>query len=155
MNSKLLFLFVALAFVALMAGSCAKQAKVAAPTEEVPVAVEEEGGDTTLEVSLPESLVVTETPPIVTPSPAIVPAQTYGYRVQIGAFSSQSNAEMFASAARSRFSERVYVEFVSPYNKVRVGDLLSREEAEGLKARALQMGYPGSFIVETMVSPGQ
>jgi len=136
-----LVVLVALVMVAAMAVSCAKKPPVTEPTEELPVLVEEE--------------TVEEEPVVIEEEPEVpeIPPETYGYRVQIGAFLSQQNAEMFAAAARGRFTEKVYVQYIEPYHKVRIGDLLSRGDAEMLKAKALQLGYPGSFIVESMVTP--
>lgn len=143
MNPKHLVLLIIFVIGALMVTSCAKKPEVGEPTEELPVLVEEEPME-----EFPESLVVEE---IEAPT---VPVETYGYRVQIGAFMSQSNAELFAAAARANLTGNVYVEQIPPWHKVRVGDLLSREEAEMLRAKVLQLGYPGSFIVETMVTLG-
>lgn len=149
MNSKHLVLLIVFVVVALMVTSCGKRPEVGEPTEELPVLVEEE-----LIEEMPETLMVEEELIPEQIEVPIVPVETYGYRVQIGAFMSQSNAELFAAAARTRFTENVYVEPVPPWHKVRVGDLLSREEAEMLKGKALQLGYSGSFIAETMVTPG-
>lgn len=141
MTLRHLVVLVALVMVAAMAVSCAKKPPVTEPTEELPVLVEEE--------------TVEEEPVVIEEEPEVpeIPPETYGYRVQIGAFLSQQNAEMFAAAARGRFTEKVYVQYIEPYHKVRIGDLLSRGDAEMLKAKALQLGYPGSFIVESMVTP--
>jgi cell division septation protein DedD len=141
MTFKHLVVLVAVVFLAVMVSSCAKKPPVTEPTEELPVLVEEEPVEEPVEEPIEE--------PVIPPAPA----ETYGYRVQIGAFVSQQNAEMFAAAARSRFTETVYVQYVEPYYKVRVGDLLSRGDAEMLKAKVLQLGYPGSFIVESMITP--
>ncbi len=144
MNPKHLVLLIIFVIGALMVTSCGKKPEVGEPTEELPVLVEEEPVE-----EFPEELVVEEEIEV-----PIVPVETYGYRVQIGAFMSQSNAELFAAAARTNLTGNVYVEQIPPWHKVRVGDLLSREEAEMLRAKVLQLGYPGSFIVETMVTPG-
>ncbi|MFQ5907100.1 MAG: SPOR domain-containing protein [bacterium] len=151
MSLKHLLVLVALVIAASMVVSCAKQPKVSEPTEELPFVAEEEAEEEVQEEAIEEEAVEEVTEEEVE---AVPPAETYGYRVQIGAFMSQSNADLFAAAARQKFTENVYVEYIAPYHKVRVGDLLSREEAEALKAKALQLGYPGSFIVETMVTPG-
>jgi len=47
----------------------------------------------------------------------------------------------------------VYIQHIPPYYKVRVGDFLTKEEAKVVKQQAMQMGYRGAFIVETMISP--
>lgn len=78
----------------------------------------------------------------------------YGYRVQILAASIKENAERFAAEAQARFpDQRVYVEFIPPYYKVRIGDFLTREEAEAFKAKARSLGYFDAFIVETQINP--
>jgi hypothetical protein len=86
-------------------------------------------------------------------TPVMAPQKVYGFRVQIFASSTRDGAERVAGDARAVFSEPVYVEYIAPYYKVRVGDLLTAEDVEQLKDRALSMGYRGAFIVETMVTP--
>ena len=106
-----------------------------------------------------EQPVVREAPvvePYVPPqpeSPVMSPQKVYGFRVQIFASSTEENATRVASDAREVFTDRVYVEYVAPYYKVRVGDYLTHEEVEPLKNKALSLGYRGAFIVETMVTP--
>ena len=99
-------------------------------------------------------------PPVAEPyvpprkEPAVMaPQKVYGFRVQIFASSTEENASRVAADAREVFGERVYVEYVAPYYKVRVGDYLTSEEVEPLKNKALSLGYRGAFIVETMVTP--
>jgi len=89
-------------------------------------------------------------PEVISPPQAI---ETLGFRVQIHAFQSKSGANGAADKARFQFPERVYVEYIAPYYKVRVGDCMTRAEAEMLRARARQLGYGDAFIVETMVKP--
>jgi hypothetical protein len=103
---------------------------------------------------------VVSEPPVVEPyvpappeAPARAPQKVYGFRVQIFASSTEENASRVASDAREMFTDRIYVEYVSPYYKVRVGDYLTREEVEPLKNKALSLGYRGAFVVETMVMP--
>ena len=83
----------------------------------------------------------------------MAPQKVYGFRVQIFASSTEENATRVATDARDFFTDRVYVEYIAPYYKVRVGDYLTHEEVEPLKDKALTLGYRGAFIVETMVSP--
>lgn len=95
-------------------------------------------------------------PPIVTPTappPTPAPAAILGFRIQIFASSTQKNASRVADDARAAFTENVYVQHVAPYYKVRIGDFLTREDAQALQAKALQKGYRGAFVVETMISP--
>jgi len=92
-----------------------------------------------------------------TPSPAAPPAapqgSVYGFRVQIFASSTEKNAMKIVDDARSAFSGRVYVEHAAPYYKVRIGDCLTKEDADVLKTKAVSLGYRGAFIVETMINP--
>ena len=91
--------------------------------------------------------------PVQPESPVMAPQKVYGFRVQIFASSTEENATRVATDSRESFNDRVYVEYVSPYYKVRVGDYLTHEEVEPLKNKALSLGYRGAFIVETMVNP--
>jgi len=113
----------------------------------------------TEEVSLAAPIIPPAIPPAVkapaTPPPTLgaAPNQIYGFRVQIFASSTEKNASRVADDARTSFSGKVYIEHVAPYYKVRVGDCLTAEEAQVLKNKALNLGYKGTFVVETMISP--
>ncbi len=130
------------------------------PTEEIAIAppVEEEPLLPVLPVEETPAPVVAEpyTPPV-RPSPPVAPsrapASVLGFRVQIFASSTQNNADRVAADARSGFGGRVYVDYIAPYYKVRVGDCLTREDAEIMKNKARTLGYRGAFIIETMISP--
>ncbi len=92
--------------------------------------------------------------PAPAPKPASVPppASVFGFRVQIFASSTEKNASRVANDARSAFNE-VYIEYVAPYYKVRVGNCLTRDDADMLKSKAAGMGYRGAFVVETKIVP--
>ena len=91
--------------------------------------------------------------PITPATPPPTPPTVYGFRVQIFASSSKENADRIMTDARKNFTDNIYVEPEDNLFKVRVGDFVLREDADRLKARAVQLGFRGSFIVETMVSP--
>ncbi|MEO0230988.1 MAG: SPOR domain-containing protein [candidate division WOR-3 bacterium] len=118
--------------------------EAAKPAEEAPIV--EEG-----EVSFEEATPAPTTPTKeVTPPPSV----TYGYRVQILATSNKEKADMFAKEAQARFpNQKVYVEFIPPYYKVRIGDFITREEAEAFRAKAKSLGYFDAFIVESQITP--
>ncbi len=159
---KLAVLLALLALSALLVSSCGKKPpeeeviyeepyEEAVAEEEV---VEEEvpmGEEEVLLEEVTEEEVVEEIPPP-------PPAETVGYRVQIGAFEFETGkwggAQLWASQARAKFTEPVYVEFDAGLYKVRVGDLVTREEADVLKAKAIQLGYAGAFVVEATITPG-
>jgi len=95
---------------------------------------------------------VVVTPPVAE-RPVPAPAQILGFRVQIFASSTDRNASKVADDARIALDDNVYVEHIVPYYKVRVGDCLTREDAEILKNKTLRHGYTGAFVVETMITP--
>lgn len=74
-----------------------------------------------------------------------------GFRVQIFASASMEKAEEIAAKARSVFSERVYVEYVAPLYRVRVGNFASKDEALEFREKAVQSGYEGAWVVEALI----
>lgn len=118
-----------------------------------PVVVAEEPTTQEEVVIIPPPVEERSVPAPIAEPPVMAPQKVYGFRVQIFASSTEENASHVAADAREVFNERVYVEYVAPYYKVRVGDYLTSEEVEPLKNKALSLGYRGAFIVETMVSP--
>lgn len=95
-----------------------------------------------------------------TPPPQPSPSKVFGYRVQILAVDAskpgnKEKAEKFAKEAEARLKGeyKVYVEYIPPYYKVRVGDFISREEAERMKMRLRSLGYYDAWIAETEVAP--
>ncbi|MGQ9534381.1 MAG: SPOR domain-containing protein [bacterium] len=102
---------------------------------------------------LPIEEVSTPAPLPPAPVTTTVPATVYGFRVQIFASSTQKGANKVADDARGVFGGKVYIEHTPPYYKVRVGDCLTKEEAEALKNLAIKKGFRGAFIVETMITP--
>ncbi len=83
---------------------------------------------------------------------SVKPAQVYGYRVQVMAALKEENANRLAEELRSKIDKPVYIEYIAPYYKVRVGDFLSREEAERFRDTLRSMGYYDAFIVETLIN---
>ena len=88
-----------------------------------------------------------EVPPLATGT------EMYGYRVQVGAFRNRSGAEMQAAKARASFPQHeIYNTYIEDWNKVWVGDFLTRRDAETVRDQALARGFPGSFLVETTIN---
>ena len=145
--------------------SCVKATKPAMEEEEPAFIVEE---DTTAagtvevfqetevpETTMEETTVTTpETTTVITPPPEVPTVETkrMGYRVQIGAFASREPAEEFADRVRSRFTVGVYVQYVPPYYKVRVGDFLTKAEADNFKMKVWEMGFTDAFVVESEIT---
>ena len=83
----------------------------------------------------------------------VSPQTAYGYRVQIFASWSNENAERIANEARMKFpNEKIYVEYIPPLYRVRVGDCKTRAEAESLRDVARSSGYSDAFIVQTNIN---
>jgi hypothetical protein len=85
--------------------------------------------------------------------PAATPAPedfTPGWRVQLFASASMANADREAQRARQRFAEPVYVEFQPPLYKVRLGDFLTKAEAQSMATRAKAEGFD-AWVVEALV----
>ncbi len=141
--SKPMVCLVLLGLLALLIPSCGKKPPEEELIYEEPEVVEEEA-----EEEVVEEVVEEITPP---------PAETVGYRVQIGAFRFETGewggAQYRASEARMRFTEPVYVEFDGGLYKVRVGDCVTRSDAEILKSKAIELGYIDAFIAETTITP--
>lgn len=97
----------------------------------------------------------TQPAPVITTAPAPTPKTTkvFGFRIQIFASSTEANAKRVADDARTVFAQRVYSDYVPPYYKVRVGDCLTRGDADALKSKAMKSGYRDAFVVETMITP--
>ncbi len=74
-----------------------------------------------------------------------------GFRVQIMAAANEAQINEEKRKAMLRFNVRVYVDFEEPNYKIRIGDCLTRKEADAMVAEAVRRGYAGAFPVRTMV----
>lgn len=72
------------------------------------------------------------------------------WRVQVGAFTSEANAERLAARMRERGMPAV-VDFQDGFHKVRVGSFPTSAEATALKEQLGREGYP-TFVVQTLRS---
>jgi cell division septation protein DedD len=114
------------------------------------------------DIQLPEEERVAPTVPVPTPptNEAPVPqsegpAAERGFRVQLVAAGSREDAERIAREARTRLAVPVYVEFESPFYKVRAGDFTDRAQALQLRDRARSYGYPEAWVVTTTIRSPQ
>ncbi|MBN1154283.1 SPOR domain-containing protein [candidate division KSB1 bacterium] len=74
-----------------------------------------------------------------------------GYRVQICAVADEMKAREIQQDAILKFLENVYLTFDSPYYKVRVGDCITRFEADMLQHSAIEKGFEDAWVVKTTV----
>ena len=78
-----------------------------------------------------------------------------GYRVQIIAtknIESASQAELEAKDIFGTLNHKIYLIFDAPNYKVRVGDVVSRDEADTIREIAKDYGYRGAFVVKSKVN---
>jgi len=77
-----------------------------------------------------------------------------GYKIQIFNGPNFSLAEeAYYNALAAIIEEPVYLEYYSPYYKIRVGNFLQREKAEQFRIQTLRRLYPDSWIVPTRIFP--
>jgi cell division septation protein DedD len=74
-----------------------------------------------------------------------------GYRVQVGAFAQEATARQRAEELRRLFEEPVYVVHEGLLYKIQVGDFVSRDRAEEVRRRAVDLGIEGAFVVDTLI----
>lgn len=74
-----------------------------------------------------------------------------GYRVQIFSTSDYLQAIKVDSIARTRWKEKVYMRFDSPYYKIRIGNALQRDAADRLQQEAMKAGYRTAWVVRTEI----
>ena len=75
-----------------------------------------------------------------------------GFRVQLLATKIEDQAREERRKAIFKFQERVYLDFESPYYKIRVGDCVTRKEADELKQKAVTVGFENPWIVQTKIN---
>lgn len=75
-----------------------------------------------------------------------------GYRVQLISTRNEQEARNVLREGLLNFQEKVYLVFDNPYYKVRVGDCLSRYEANDLQETARQKGFWEAWVVRTTVN---
>ena len=78
-------------------------------------------------------------------------AMTEGYRVQIYTTQLLYEADSILVQADSLFLGEAYLRFDAPNYKIRVGNLISRSEAEQLQKYSRTVGFPRSWVLKTSV----
>ncbi len=75
-----------------------------------------------------------------------------GYRVQVFAARDRDvAADAVGRLREQQVADPVYMEWVDPWYKVRVGDFTDRESAERLRDRLVELGFPEAWIVRTTI----
>jgi uncharacterized protein YcfL len=81
--------------------------------------------------------------------------EAQGFRVQILATKSIENATLIEQEAKDLFNtmnHKIYLIFDAPLYKVRVGDVISRDNAEEIRDIAKDYGYREAFIVPSKIN---
>ena len=76
----------------------------------------------------------------------------FGYRVQIGAFEYKENAEEVKNFARSKTDLPIYVVYIAPFYRVRVGDFAENSEAEKCVELLKDNGFSDARWVHTQIN---
>jgi hypothetical protein len=74
-----------------------------------------------------------------------------GFRVQLIATESEMQARQTEQEALLDFQQSVYLSFDPPNYKVRVGDCITRADANALLNKATSIGYGDSWVVQCRV----
>ena len=77
-----------------------------------------------------------------------------GYRIQIEIFDieNKSSAYKMAEKARKELNMNVYIEFVTPFYRVRVGDFTERADAEKAVKILQDKSYKDALLVRTRIN---
>jgi len=135
MLKKLLILVL---FFSIVFAGCTKKAKTTEPVQQPTVVIEEEP-----KVEQPKLEVIEETPSQNTTTQNVVSE----YKVQIFATYDEAKAYKVRDEAKAKFTEDVYVEYIPPYYKVRIGHFKLKEEADRFRDIVKEKGYSDAFTV--------
>ena len=83
-----------------------------------------------------------------TAPPIAAPSGEWTWRVQILATPDRALAARVAAEAAERLGTNATIDLESDLSKVRLGGFATEGEAQILKGRAVEMGYPGAFRVK-------
>ena len=75
---------------------------------------------------------------------------TVVFRVQVFASKSFDEAQQFASDIEQLFPEGVFVEYQTPYYKVRVGEFYDPDEGEAFLDFVKQLGFKNAWLVRVI-----
>jgi len=81
-----------------------------------------------------------------------LPKEVDGFRVQICAVADEGKAMQVQRDAIIQFiNNEVYMDYHAPYYKVRIGNCVTRFEAEQLQQLAMKKGFTDAWVVRTKV----
>ncbi|MEO0288273.1 MAG: SPOR domain-containing protein [candidate division WOR-3 bacterium] len=137
MLKKIIVLFL---FSSIVFAGCTKKAKTTQPTQQPSVVVIEEEP----KVKQPQLEIVEEKP---AETPVTMQTTVNEYKVQIFATYDEAKAYKVRDEAKAKFTEDVYVEYIPPYYKVRIGHFKTKEDADRFRDLVKDKGYSDAFTV--------
>jgi hypothetical protein len=75
------------------------------------------------------------------------------FRVQFFATQYPDEAAQVSETIKNQLSENAYIDYKAPYYWVRVGDCITREEADILLEKVRNLGYQESWVIEAKTEP--
>ncbi len=139
---KSIIVILMLVLVLALVGCTKKKAEEVIKPENEMMIIEEEP-DNELEIieePIIEDEIIMEEEPVINMSEA-------EYKVQLFATYDEMKANKVADELKPKFTDEVYVEYIAPYYKVRVGHFATKEQAEMARNIAREKGYADAFIV--------
>ncbi len=131
-------------FFILIFAACTKKSKTAEPvTQPQVVTIEEEPQ---VKEEQPK-LEVIEEQPTETNVQKTTTDTLVEYKVQIFATYDETKAYKVRDEAKPKFTEDVYVEYIPPYYKVRIGHFKTKEESDNFRNLVRDKGYSDAFTV--------
>ncbi|MEO0281201.1 MAG: SPOR domain-containing protein [candidate division WOR-3 bacterium] len=133
-------LIILVLFSSLIFAGCTKKAKTTQPTQQPSVVIVEEEP----KVQQPQLEIVEEKP---AETPITQQTKVSEYKVQIFATYDEAKAYKVRDEAKTKFAEDVYVEYIPPYYKVRIGHFKTKEDADRFRDLVKDKGYSDAFTV--------
>ena len=74
-----------------------------------------------------------------------------GYRVQVMISQDENELIKLKNALQQSLKEDIYIIFELPNYKLRIGDFISRKEAESFQEKIVKLGYRTAWVVPTII----
>jgi hypothetical protein len=74
-----------------------------------------------------------------------------GYRVQVMISQDENELIKLKNTLLQSLNEDIYIIFELPNYKLRIGDFISRKEAESFQEKIVKLGYRTAWVVPTII----
>ena len=139
MLKKMIFVIIILSLI--VVGCAKKKAEEVVKPEESTVITEEQPT---------ESLEIVTEEPVISEEPILEDTTTSvqgEYKVQVFATYDEGKANKVADDLKTKINEEIYVEYIAPYYKVRIGHYATKADAEKVRDSIRDLGFSDAFIV--------